>query len=88
MKAKHCFLLVLLLVPLTIHSFLSLTFNGVSGRACPFLFCINNRMLKLATPELLPEQGNKILNTEINKRMFIILYFFSLPECLVLLLLY
>jgi len=67
MKAKHCFLLVLLLVPLAIHSFLSFTFNGVSGRARPFLFCINRRMLKLAIPELLPEQGNNILNTKTNK---------------------
>lgn len=67
MKAKHFFLLVLLLVPLTIHSFLSFTFNGVSGKARPFLFCINSRMLKLAMPDLLPEQGNNILNTETNK---------------------
>lgn len=68
MKAKQCFLLVLLLVPLTIvHSFLSFTFNGVSGRARPFLFFISSRILKLAIPELLPEQGNKILNTETNK---------------------
>lgn len=67
MKAKHCFLLVLLLVPLTIvHSFLSFTCNGVSGRASSVLFFIISRMLKLATPELLPEQGNNILNTENN----------------------
>lgn len=68
MKAKQCFLLVLLLVPLTIvHSFLSFTLNGVSGRGRSFLFFINNRILKLAIPELFPEQGNNILNTEINK---------------------
>jgi len=30
------------------------------------LFFIISRMLKLATPELLPEQGNNILNTENN----------------------
>lgn len=65
MKAKHVFLLVLLLVPLTIHSFLSFTLIGVSGRAQPFPFLINNCILKLAIPELLPEQGNKILKTEI-----------------------
>lgn len=70
-QAERCFLLLFLLVPLTIHSFLSLTFNGVSGRAQPLLVFIDNRILKLATPEWLPEQGNTILNTETNKKTFL-----------------
>lgn len=70
-EGKAFFLLVLLLVPLTIHSFLSFTFIGVSGRAQPFPFLINSCMLKLAIPELLPEQGNKILKTETKNCTFI-----------------
>lgn len=62
------FLLVLLLVPLAIHSFLSFTFKGVSGNVWFFLFFIDSRILKLAIPELLPEHGSTILNTEINNK--------------------